>query len=311
MISNLNTNGGHGRGAYFVAEADESDGSFLQYAPFGSIITNIDNDHLDYWQTMDRMIEGFSQFAGKVKSHEHLFWCGDDDVLRSLKIKGFSYGFDERNDLWIKNFMQSGWKNSFDCSFESRDYAEIVIPLIGAHNILNAAAVFGLGLKLGIPEDQIRAAFLAFRGVGRRAELKGESRHICVFDDYAHHPSEIFATLRAMKQAIGKKRLIVAFQPHRYTRTRDCLNEFGSAFENADILVLTEIYAASESPIEGISHELLAEKIRAHSHLEVHCCPRKKLVDYLAHLLQEEDILVTMGAGDITHVGKEVLQRLS
>ena len=310
MINSLQTNGAHGKGNYFVAEADESDGSFLKYTPFGAIVTNIDNDHLDHWKTVESLIEGFSQFAKSATSPDHLFWCGDDDVLRSLKLKGFSYGFDEKNALCIKNFIQSGWQNSFDLAFESKNYSEIVIPLVGAHNVLNAAAVFGLGLKLQIPEEKIRAAFLAFKGIGRRAEFKGESRGISVFDDYAHHPSEIFATLRAIKQATPNKRLVVAFQPHRYTRTRDCLNEFPSAFESADLLVLTDIYAASETPIEGITHQTLLDKIKENTVIDARYCSRKELPDFLAHLLQEEDILITMGAGDITRVGNEVLQQL-
>lgn len=310
MIRSLESNGGSGSGAYFVAEADESDGSFLRSHPFGAIITNIDNDHLDYWKTMETLIAGFSQFATSVSSHEHLFWCGDDDQLRALKLRGFSYGFDESNDLWIKNFTQAGWQNRFDCSFESCDYSEIEIPLVGAHNVLNAAAVFGMGLKLGISEENIRSALRAFKGVGRRAEWQGERRGIAIFDDYAHHPSEIFATLRAIKQAVNKRRVVVAFQPHRYTRTRDCMNEFPAAFESADLLILTDIYAASETPIEGVTHLTLLETIREGSALDVRYTPRSELSSHLAALLQEGDVLVTMGAGDITHVGKEVLALL-
>ncbi len=310
IVRSLNANGGSGSGPYFVAEADESDGSFLNYLPFGAIITNIDNDHLAYWNSIDKLVEGFHQFARQVQSSGHLIWCGDDDILRSLKLKGFSYGFEENNDLRIENFRQVGWKNVFDISFEGNGYSEIEIPLIGGHNVLNAAAVFGLGIKINIPEEKIREAFACFKGVNRRVEFKGKCRQIDIFDDYGHHPTEIFATLRAVKQAIGGRRLVAAFQPHRYTRTFDCLNEFGPAFERADALIMTDIYAAREAPIEGITSEMLLSKIRE-KFADVQYVGRPALAAYLAKFLQSGDVLITMGAGDITTVGPEVLKLLS
>jgi UDP-N-acetylmuramate--alanine ligase len=310
MIGGLNSNGANGRGAYFVAEADESDGSFLKYLSFGAIITNIDNDHLDYWKSLDHMIEGFKKFISLIQSPQHLLWCGDDEILRSINPEGFSYGFDEKNDLHIENFRQEGWKNIFDLSFEGIEYSEIVIPLVGGHNVLNAAAVFGLGIKMNIPEEKMRKSFANFKGISRRAEFKGEAQRICVFDDYGHHPTEIFATLRAIKQAIGRRRLVVAFQPHRYTRTRDCLHEFGPAFERADQLILTDIYSAKEPPIDGITSETLLAKIRESTVIDVRYIPREKLCRFLADHLKSDDVLVTMGAGDITQVGPEVIKLL-
>lgn len=310
MISGLESNGGHGKGPWFVAEADESDGSFLSYQPFGAIVTNIDNDHLDYWKTLDHMIVGFDGFLHQVQSSGHLLWCGDDEILRSLKPKGFSYGFGAKNALRIENFRQDGWNNIFDLSFEGVEYPEIAIPLVGAHNVLNAAAVFGMGLGIDISEEKIRKAFGSFRGISRRAEWKGEQGEIDVFDDYAHHPTEIFATLRAIKQAIGIRRLVVAFQSHRYTRTRDCLHEFGPAFERADLLVLTDIYSAGESPIPEITGSVLLSSIRNSTVLDVRFAPLEKLPEFLVHLLQPQDVLLTMGAGDITLVGPEVLRML-
>lgn len=311
IISSLNANGSHGKGAHFVAEADESDGSFLKYIPYGGIITNIDRDHLDYWGTLETMIEGFKQFIDSVESGRHLFWCGDDELLTALKPKGFSYGFNEKNDLHIQNFRQDRWENIFDIRFNGTEHTEIEIPLIGGHNVLNSAAVFGLGLQLNIPEEKIRQAFLCFKGISRRAEFKGEKKGISVFDDYGHHPTEIFATLRAFKQAIGHRKLVAAFQPHRYTRTRDCLHEFGPAFERADQLILTDIYAAGEPVIEGITSELLLAKMNESAPLEITYVPRKKLSQFLADHLYQGDVLVTMGAGDITKVGPEVLQLLN
>lgn len=310
LINSLGSHGGHGKGSWFVAEADESDGSFLKYSPFGAIITNIDNDHLDYWKILDKMIEGFKKFIRLVQSPKHLFYCGDDEILCSLKPKGVSYGFGEENDLYIKNFRQEGWKNIFDLSFEGEEYSEIEVPLIGGHNVLNSAAVFGLGIRMEIPEKKIREAFSNFTGVSRRSEFKGEKRGISVFDDYGHHPTEIFATLRAIKQAIHHRKLVVAFQPHRYSRTRDSLSEFGPAFESADQIILTDIYSAGEATIAGVTNEILLSKIKDCSPLDARYIPRDKLSAFLAGHLQPDDVLVTMGAGDITKVGPEVLQLL-
>lgn len=311
IISSLGTNGSHGKGSYFVAEADESDGSFLKYSPYGGIITNVDNDHLDYWGTFRDMVSGFQKFIGSVRSPEHLLWCGDDEILRSLRLKGCSYGFSEKNDLYIQNFRQGGWKNVFDMSLDGTEYSEIEIPLIGGHNVLNAAAVFGLGIRAKIAEERIRKAFFNFKGVNRRAEFKGESKGIAVFDDYGHHPTEIFATLRAIKQAVGHRKLVVAFQPHRFTRTRDCLHEFGPAFDKADELILTDIYAAGEAPITGITSDTVLAKIKESSCVYASYIPREKIVEFLSKHLQPDDVLVTMGAGDITKVGPEVLQILN
>ena len=310
IIKGINCNGKYGIGPYFVAEADESDGTFLKYNPFGAIITNIDDDHFDYWRTKKKLIEGFRQFARNVSSPEHLFWCGDDDILRSLPRKGLSYGFQEGNDLRVLSFRQNGWKNLFDMQFEKKEYRDIEIPLIGAHNVLNAAAVFGLGLRINIPEAKIRSAFSSFQGIARRMDFKGESQSICAYDDYAHHPTEIFATLRAMKHAVDHRRLVVAFQPHRYTRTRDCFHEFGQAFAAADVVVLTDIYSAGEKPIDGINSLSLLKKIQEGSLLDIRYSSRQELPHFLCSILQKNDVLVTMGAGDITKIGPEVLLKL-
>lgn len=311
ILKNTRSNGGHGTGPYFVAEADESDGSFLTYTPFGAIITNIDQEHLDHWKEYEALVEGFRNFALRVKSEQHLFWCGDDEEIRRLKLKGVSYGFDEQNDLKILSYSQKEWKNSFDIAFEKKLYRDIELPLVGGHNVLNSAAVFGLCIRLNIPEETIRKAFATFQGVGRRADFKGEYRSIVAYDDYAHHPTEIFATLRAIKHAIGRRRLIVVFQPHRYTRTRDLFSQFGPAFAPADVLVLTDIFAAGEKPIEGITTQSLLKRIEENCNSEIHYCQRADLSRFMRQLLKEQDVFVTMGAGDITRAGPEILAHLS
>lgn len=308
IVLGAGLNGGGGTGPYFVAEADESDGSFLKYSPFGAIITNIDNDHLEYWKTEAHLLEGFANFAGQVTSKENLFWCKDDDALNSLRLPGYSYGFSEDADLVIDSYEQKGWSNLFDCTFLNKVYEDLEIPLIGAHNVLNAAAVLGAGLQIGISESVIRTAFKTFRGVARRAEKKGEIAGVTFYDDYAHHPTEISATLHGMKTAVGHRRLVAVFQPHRYTRVRDCFEQFPEVFADADALVVTDIFAARETPLEGVSIELLLEKIRNKTKITVEYAPRQSLEEFLFAFLREGDVVITLGAGDITCVAAGVME---
>lgn len=310
IVKNLRRNGGLGKGEYFVAEADESDGSFCRYTPWGGIVTNIDNDHLDYWKTTDGLIEGFRAYLQNHTSFEHLFWCYDDPYLLAIHPKGISYGFNEKADLVACNFLQMGWCNHFDIRFEGKEYTDIRINLMGGHNVLNASAVFGLCLKMGIPEENIRDAFLSFEGVERRADKKGEWHGALFYDDYAHHPTEILATSRAFKNAFPSRRLVIVFQPHRYTRTRDCFEDFKDAFAAADVLILSDIYAARETPIEGISAEKLKDKIAEGFKKELYFVPRRDLANSVKQWINKEDIVLTMGAGDITFLYKQIVESL-
>ena len=308
VVTSLQSNGQYGKGSYFVAEADESDGSFLRLSPFGAIVTNVEQDHMEYWKSEEKIVQGFREFIGLIQSEKHFFWCAEDDHLSALKPNGVSYGFSKAADLHIKNYQQRGWKLFFDLSFEGEEYEEIYVPLIGAYNVLNAAAVFGMGLRLDIPEEAIRAAFATFQGIGRRVEKKGTFREVSIFDDYAHHPTEIFATLRAIKSTLSKERLVVAFQPHRFSRTRECLHQYPDAFEYADRIILTEIYSAGEPPQEGISSEVLFRTMKEKCLTPVEFVERAKLTSFLEGNLQRGDILITMGAGDITQIGPELVE---
>ncbi len=307
IVQSLGTNGRHGSGDYFVAEADESDGSFLNYDPFGAIITNIDLDHLDYWKNEQNLIEGFQKFAHKVSSH--LIWCADDVRLCNLNLPGLSYGFSSEANARIGNWKQQGWSIVYDLTCQGKTYTSIEVPILGEHNVRNSAAVFALGLQLGLSEEVIRSAFATFRGAKRRMELKGEKRGVIVYDDYGHHPTEIATTIQGLRAAIGEKRLIVAFQPHRYTRTRDSFQEFLSVFDAADVVVLTDIYSAREEPIEGITGERLFEEVAKKSHAKCLFAPFELLADTLAKLLRPHDVLLTIGAGNITYIGPEVLSK--
>ncbi len=295
-------------GKDFVAEADESDGTFLHYSPFGAIMTNCDGDHFDYWKTTEALVEGFKTFARKVISESHFFWCGDDPALTSMHLSGFSYGFEPHNALRIVQWKEEEWGERFSLSFQGRIWKEIVISLIGKHNVLNAAAVFGLGLQLGIEKEILYRAFREFRGIKRRMEYKGKANEIVFYDDYGHHPVEIQATIAALKRAIGNAQLVVAFQPHRYTRTLHCADLWKDAFRGADALILTDVYSAGEAPIDGVDHAFILNRVSIPK--DPRYVSRKDLVAFFVDFLRPQDVLLTLGAGDITHLTTELLERL-
>ncbi|MCB1106593.1 MAG: UDP-N-acetylmuramate--L-alanine ligase, partial [Chlamydiia bacterium] len=233
ILKNLEKNGGYSENELFVLEADESDGSFLNYSGEGGIVTNIEKEHLDYWKTEERLIEGFNAFISKIKNPELFFWCSDDPLLSKLSPKGYSYG--REGELKLLSVNQEGNITSFSASFEGVRYEEVEVPLMGDMLALNALAVFGLALKLGIKESVIRKAFKTYKGVKRRQEKIGEFEGTSIYDDYAHHPTEIKVLLESLKKGIGNRRLIALFQPHRYTRTRDHFDAFKEAFQLADL----------------------------------------------------------------------------
>lgn len=310
VIAQLNANAQHGKGDYFVAEADESDGSFLRYTPYGGIITNIDLDHMNYYQTEEALVGAFHQFAKKVESADHLFWCGDDSRLQKLNIEGVSYGFNSDCQLRILQFTQKGWKTSFDIAFRGLQYRQIEIAQIGSYNVLNSAAVFGLALQMGIEEHAIRKALSTFPGVGRRCTMRGQKQEILFIDDYAHHPNEIAVTLRAIRDAIGEKRLIVLFQPHRYSRTKDCLGTYRGIFESADMVYVTDIYSAGEQEIPGVTTQKVFDELSQDRSPDFYYSPRKEIVEKVYQTLFPHDVVVTLGAGDIHAAIPELLQKI-
>lgn len=305
-------NGRYGLGGYFVAEADESDGTFLKYFSHGAIITNAEPEHLNYYGSADKMYQAFVQFYNQIQDEQHLFWCYDDEGLRTIyqNCKGYTYGFANECNLKLSNFRQEGWKIIYDITFRGQVFTDIEIPLTGSHNALNSAAVFGLCLTLGLSEDQIRAAFKTFAGVARRCEKKGEANEILVLDDYGHHPTEVKKTIAAIRGVIEERRLIVLFQPHRYTRTRDCLEEFAAAFDDADQVFITDLYAAREVPIEGISELSIVEKVVQRNKVECRYLPTNKWLETITPFLRPHDVVVTIGAGTITGFGPKLLDHL-
>lgn len=305
ILKDSNTNAAKGLGPYFVAEADESDGSFLRYQPFGAIMTNIGNDHMDYYKTEEKLRESFKEFGDKVISKKHFFFCNESEAIRNCHFSGVSYGFNHDAELRGSKFKQEGWKITFDVDFENKHYSNFEVSLIGYHNALNALAVIGMALRCEVPERLIREALMGFKGVKRRSEFTGEVNQIQVRDDYGHHPSEIKATLKALKNAAPSRRLIVLFQPHRYSRTRDCLKEFQLSFDEADEVLITDIYTAGEESTGDIHAEMLAREMKNACYVK-----RESLIEEALKKARPFTIFLTLGAGDIWTDGVELLEKL-
>ncbi len=308
LLKNLNTNGHAGTGPYFIAEADESDGSFLKTPAFGAIVTNLEDEHLDYWKTSAALDVSFTQFFNQVQHSKHLFWCGDDARLRSLQPPGISYGFDKTNGLRITSLHVTEMGIRFDLFWNQTHYRAIDLALHGEHNALNGAAVFGLALSLGISEASIRSAFRSFAGAARRLDWKGTAHAVELYDDYGHHPTEIAVTIQALREKSREKRLVAVFQPHRYTRVRDLFDAFITCFDEADLVIMTDIYSAGEAPIDGINSAALFAQLRERLGSKAHFIPRAELEIGVASLLMPHDVVLTLGAGDITKTGEPILQ---
>lgn len=307
-----------GKGTYVVAEADESDGSFLKLHPTISVITNIEPDHMDHYKTFDRLLDTFEEFAKSLPKNG-LLVIGSDHPNNSDLLKRFSgpfkiirYGFEEGANVRAVNIVHKDANSTFDVYFngELLGGASLLVP--GRQNVQNSLAAIAIGLELGLSFTSIRESFRFFMGVKRRFQNMGTVKGITVIDDYAHHPTELEATLSAARLGWGpSKRIICVFQPHRYTRTMYLHKDFGSAFKNADVVVITEIYSAGEHPIDGVSAKLIAEALKDHSESDVHYIPKKeKITDFLLANTRAGDMVITAGAGDIYTVGKEFLNRM-
>ncbi|MDD5465889.1 MAG: UDP-N-acetylmuramate--L-alanine ligase [Candidatus Omnitrophica bacterium] len=314
ILNNIDTNACLGDGDFFVAEADESDGSFLNYAPKYSIITNIDREHLDYYHNFDNELEAFNSFIGRTQKGGCVFTCSDDPNLLNMmsiyKGRHLSFGLNSNADINARNISFSGLVSDFDCYFKHKFVCRFHLALGGKHNISNSLAVIGLGMELGIDLDCIRRTLEGYKGAGRRLEIKFKSDKYLVIDDYAHHPSEIKATLAAIAN-LKAGRLIVIFQPHRYTRTQLLLDDFAKSFDQSDYLIITDIYAASEEPIEGVAARKLMEKIKEHAKdKEVLYLPKEDILEHVLGIICENDLVITLGAGDIVKVSDALAEKL-
>ena len=313
-LNAIGTNAQLGQGKFLVAEADESDGSFLVLSPTIAVVTNIDADHLDHYSGIEEIKDTFVEFINKVPFYGLAILCLDDPNIRSIlplvKKRYMTYGLSSQADIRATHVKHDGFRTSFVAHFKGYRLGEVSFNMPGAHNVLNAMACIALALELDVPFTAIQEGFAGFGGVGRRFTVKGEPQGIMIVDDYGHHPAEIKATLSAARQGWPERRIIAAFQPHRYSRTHELFADFVTAFYDADVLVLTDVYAAGEQPIEGATSERLANEIRRHGQKDVtHIANRELIPEHLAGIVKEGDIVITLGAGNIWQQG-EVLVRL-
>ncbi|MCX5706724.1 MAG: UDP-N-acetylmuramate--L-alanine ligase [Candidatus Omnitrophica bacterium] len=314
ILRNIDTNACLGNGKFFVAEADESDGSFLYYNPKYSIVTNIDREHLDYYKDFKKEIAAFKEFINRTDRAGCVFYCADDENLKNIisgyKYKSLSFGLKENADIYPKNIKLEGLTSEFDCFYKDKFLERFNLPLGGEHNISNSLSLIVLGVELGIELKFIRQALSGYKGSGRRLEVKFNQNGYMVIDDYAHHPTELKATLKAAKN-LNKERIVAIFQPHRYTRTQLLLDEFSESFDNTDYLIITDIYAASEPAIEGIDSKLLCQKIKTRfKDKKVHYLAKEEIAKHILGIIKKGDLVITLGAGDITKINDELVAGL-
>jgi len=310
-VISLGANSHLGEGEVLVAEADESDGSFLRLVPTVVVITNIDRDHLDHYGSFEALHAAFVEFANRVPFYGAAVLCIDDPHVQTLlpqvTRRSWTYGMSPQADVAAERVESAGLGMRFAVRAHGQPLGAFSLRVPGRHNVQNALAALTVGLEFDVPVARIQQALGAFRGVERRFEIRGERDGITVIDDYSHHPAKVRAALAAAREGLGR-RIVVAYQPHRYSRTRDVFDELARAFHDADVLVLTEIYAAGEDKIPGISAEALAEAVRACGHRAVEFVPEKAaIVPKLRELARPGDLVFFMGAGDIGRLANEFL----
>ena len=319
-VDALGSNARLGKSQYLVAEADESDRSFLKLSPILAVVTNIDREHMDCYRDMDDVECAFIDFMDRIPFYGMLVLCADDprlrDLMPRLARRAVTYGLHAASDFrisisQIERARSSRYYSHFAVEYRGRSLGEFRLQVPGNHNVLNATAAIAVGVGLDIEPDKIREALENFRGVDRRFQLRGVAGEISVIDDYGHHPTEIRATLSAARQC-GFRRVHVIFQPHRYTRTRDLLGEFGDAFTEADTVCVLDIYAASEPPIEGVTGMRVAETIQRLGGREAHFAASfDEAIGRVLAMAESGDMVLTLGAGSISQLGPQILEQLT
>ncbi len=319
-VDAMGSNARLGKSHYLVAEADESDRSFLKLSPILSVVTNIDREHMDCYRNMRDVKKTFLEFMDRLPFYGMIVACNDDPLLRRLlpevQRRTVTYGTKRGSDFFIKLGASSETPadnrpfSRFRVSYRKQDLGEFTLHVPGVHNILNATAAIAVGVGLDIAVEAIRTALDQFRGVDRRFQLRGREAGVSVIDDYGHHPTEIKATLAAAKQC-GFRKIHVIFQPHRYTRTRDLIEEFTTSFDDADSLFVLDIYAASEKPIDGITGEILAQRIRERTAKSGrYVSSPSDAVDAATCVAEDGDMILTLGAGSVSQLGPMILEKL-
>jgi UDP-N-acetylmuramate--alanine ligase len=315
-LSSIGSNAKIGDGEIIVAEADESDRSFLKLSPTVAVITNIDLEHLDHYRDIEDIKEAFLQFANIVPFYGSTVLCIDSEhaqeILPMIKRRVITYGLTELAEYRADRITFAGATTNFDLYHKNRFLGPVQLCVPGLFNVYNAMATIAVAREIDMPFPVICEGIKTFTGVHRRLELKGTVQGIRVVDDYGHHPTEILATLAAAKQVWGEGRLIVVFQPHRYTRTKGLFREFLTCFKDADILIVMDIYAASEEPIEGVSSQSLCEGIRQAGHPHIVYIPVvEEIVDYLKKVVKPTDTIITQGAGSVWKIGEAFLKQMT
>jgi UDP-N-acetylmuramate--alanine ligase len=310
-LRSLGTNARLGQGEFLVAEADESDGTFLLLSPIVAVVTNIDREHLDYYGDMERVRTAYLEFIHRVPFYGLAVLCIDNVNVRALlphlRKRFVTYGTSPDADWQARDLRVAGLETVFEVWRGERRLGEARLRMPGRHHALNALAAFAVAEDLEIPFRIAAHALEEFGGIHRRFEVKGEEREILVVDDYGHHPEEIRATLRAAREGFPR-RLVVAFQPHRYSRTRDLFNDFLEAFDDADALIVTDIYSAGEERIDGVSAEALCHALKRRGHLDVRYVPgRETVAGAVLEIIRPGDVVLTLGAGDIHRTADELL----
>lgn len=316
VVETLGSNARLGKSDWFVTEADESDRSFLMLYPTIAVVTNIDKEHMESYKGMEDVVQCFTDFVNKVPFFGAAIICLDDPnvqlIIPHIKRRRVTYGMTAQADISAHNISYNDhFGSTFNVWKGADPLGEIYLPVPGKHNVYNALAATAVGLELDVPFETIVEAFAQFKNANRRFQFKGEVDGITVIDDYGHHPTEILATLAAAKNGSGGKRTVVVFQPHRYTRTQELFDEFALAFNNADVLFVLDIYAASEQPIEGITAEVLTENIKKYGHKNVNYIGDiETAAEKVIPALQTGDLLITLGAGTVTRLSDEILSNI-
>ncbi len=316
VVAALGSNAKLGESDWFVTEADESDRSFLMLYPTIAVVTNIDKEHMESYKGMDDVVECFTEFVNKVPFYGAAIICLDDPnvqlLIPQIKRRRVTYGLTAQADVSAKDIRYNEtFGSTFTVSKGVEILGEISLPVPGRHNVYNALAATAVAMELDVPFEKIAEAFAGFKNANRRFQIKGEAAGVMVVDDYGHHPTEIVATLSAAKNSSGGKRSVVVFQPHRYSRTSELMDEFVVSFNNADILFVLDIYAASEPPIEGITAEVLTENIKRFGHKNVNYIGDiETATEKVCSILQPGDLVITLGAGSITGLSDEILASL-
>ena len=304
-----------GQGDVLVAEADESDGSFLALSPAIAVVTNIDKEHMDHYGDMDAIRETFIDFINKVPFYGTAILCLDNEeiqgIIPHLKKRHLTYGMTSQADLKGRDVEKDQLGVSFEVLYGKRSLGNIVVGMPGEHNVLNALAATAVGLELDVSIDVIKEGLKNLGGLERRFQIKGEKKDVLILDDYGHHPTEIIATLKTAKECWPERRLVVVFQPHRFTRTSALYDRFAISFNEADILIVTPIYSAGEIAIGGVTGEWLSQGIRDHGHKDVIFSPRQgDTMSTLLSIVRPGDLVITLGAGDIYLLGERLLNEM-